>query len=82
MKALDAYRFSAIVADYRLGDPKHDGLHLLTEAAASQRGAVRVLLTADVLGAALADAVDGRWVDKAHNFGADLVALLNDELGR
>ena len=82
VRALDAYRFSAVVADYRLGDPKHDGVHLLTEAAAAQRGAARVLITSDPMGAVLADSVEGRWIDKANNFGAELVAVLNDELGR
>lgn len=82
LELLDGWAVDAIVADLRLGDGP-DGATLLESASRWHPGVRhRYLLTADTLGAALAEATDSIWIDRGEDGWPDrMVALLREATG-
>lgn len=78
---LDGVTFAAVVADLRLGTHL-DGGDLLRYAQGVQPLAIRVIFTADTLGALLAESVGGFWVSKETDMAATLPRVLKEALAK
>ena len=80
-RQIDGVRFAAVVADYRLG-PGYDGFDLLRYVAEVAPLVVRVLVTADEIGAVLSESVGGHWVSKTEDAAARLPEVIREALRR
>lgn len=78
--------YAAVVADFHLpagrDGSRRDGVHLLEVARDVSPLSVRILFTADPMGATLAELVGGVWISKGADYAIAVVRAIREGLER